>query len=58
MKLFCDTPSQNWWENEVGVVHEVGQGEGGQQRDAMMPLLFAFGQHGGFGEGGSRKGGE
>ena len=28
-----------------GVVHEVDQGEGGEQADAMMLLLFALGQH-------------
>ena len=29
----------------MGTVHEVAQGEGGEQGDAMMPLLFALGQH-------------
>ena len=28
----------------MGTVHEVHQGEGGEQGDAMMPLLFSFGQ--------------
>ena len=29
----------------MGTVHEVDQGEGGEQGDAMMPLLFSLGQH-------------
>ena len=31
--------------DDEGVVHEIDQGEGGEQGDAMMPLLFALGQH-------------
>ena len=27
-------------------VHTISQGEGGEQGDALMPLLFALGQHG------------
>ena len=44
VKLF-HAPSKNWWEDEEGVVHEIDQGEGGEQIDAMMPLLFSLGQH-------------
>ena len=29
----------------MGTVHEVAQGEGGEQGDAIMPLLVALGQH-------------
>ena len=29
-----------------GEVHNIPQGEGGEQGDAMMPLLFSLGQHG------------
>ena len=28
-----------------GVVHEIDQGEGGEQGDPLMPLLFSLGQH-------------
>ena len=28
-----------------GLVHEVHQGEGGEQGDALMPALFSLGQH-------------
>ena len=45
VKLFYGAPSQYWWEDDEGVVHEIDQGEGGEQRDAMMPLLFSLGQH-------------
>ena len=31
--------------DSVGVVHHVDQGEGGEQGDAMMLLLFSLGQH-------------
>ena len=33
------------WEDDEGVVHEVLQGEGGEQGDALMPALFSLGQH-------------
>ena len=29
----------------LGRVHTITQGEGGEQGDAMMPLLFSLGQH-------------
>ena len=45
VKLFYGAPSQNWWEDDEGVVHEIDQGEGGEQGDALMPLLFSLGQH-------------
>ena len=33
------------WEDAEGEVHSIAQGEGGEQGDPMMPLLFAVGQH-------------
>ena len=44
VNLFYGQPSY-WLEDSMGTVHEVAQGEGGEQGDAMMPLLFALGQH-------------
>ena len=44
VNLFYGSPSTYWWEDAMGTVHEVHQGEGGEQGDAMMPLLFSFGQ--------------
>ena len=29
----------------MGEVHEIAQGEGGEQGDPLMPLLFSLGQH-------------
>ena len=39
-------PSEYLWEDDSGVTHSIPQGEGGEQGDAMMPLLFCLGQHG------------
>ena len=33
------------WEDFEGVTHTIRQGEGGEQGDPMMPLLFSLGQH-------------
>ena len=32
-------------QDEMGEVHKVMQGEGGEWRDLLMPLLFSLGQH-------------
>ena len=45
-KLFCGDPSAYLWEDEVGDVHHIHQGEGGEQGDALMPMFFCLGQHG------------
>ena len=42
---FSGSPSSYLWEDSEGVVHEVLQGEGGEQGDALMPALFSLGQH-------------
>ena len=31
------------WEDQSGVVHDILQGEGGEQGDALMPALFSLG---------------
>jgi hypothetical protein len=33
------------WRDDDGVVHEVLQGEGGEQGDPLMPALYALAQH-------------
>ena len=33
------------WEDDDGVEHTIRQGEGGEEGDALMPLLFCLGQH-------------
>ena len=45
VSMFYGSPSQYLWEDERGVTHTVHQGEGGEQGDAMMPLLYSLGQH-------------
>ena len=42
---FYGSPSTYLWEEDEGVVHEIPQGEGGEQGDALMPALFSLGQH-------------
>ena len=46
VRLFHGTPSSYLWEDDSGTVHRIRQGEGGEQGDALMPLLFSLGQHG------------
>ena len=45
VRLFYDSPSRYWWEDELGETRTVHQGEGGEQGDPLMPLLFSLGQH-------------
>ena len=42
---FYGHPSTHLWEDEEGTVHEIQQGEGGEQGDPLMPALFAMGRH-------------
>ena len=37
--------SRYLWENEVGENVDIFQGEGGEQGDPLMPMLFSLGQH-------------
>ena len=43
VRLFYGQPSRYLWEDEDGDVHHIYQGEGGEQGDALMPLLFSLG---------------
>ena len=45
VRSFYGQPSRYVWEDEFGEVHHIDQGEGGEQGDALMPLLFSLGQH-------------
>ena len=45
MLMFYGTPSSYMWEDGTGTVHRIAQGEGGEQGDPLMPLLYALGQH-------------
>ena len=40
VRLFYSSPSVYLWEDEDGEVHTIDKGEGGEQEDALMPLLF------------------
>ena len=33
VNLFYGRPSMYWWEDSMGTVHEVAQGEGGEQNN-------------------------
>ena len=45
VSMFYGALSSYLWEDSTGRVHTISQGEGGEQGDAMMPLLFSLGQH-------------
>ena len=45
VSMFYGTASTYLWEDDEGTTHKIVQGEGGEQGDAMMPLLFSLGQH-------------
>ena len=45
VRQFYGVPSQYIWEDDEGTVHDISQGEGGEQGDALMPALFSLGQH-------------
>ena len=44
VRMFYGSPSEYLWEDDEGTVHSIRQGEGSEQGDALMPLLFAVGQ--------------
>ena len=43
---FYSDPSQYLWTDDSGDTHVIHQGEGGEQGGALMPMLYALGQHG------------
>ena len=45
VRLFYEDPSTFMWEDDLGGIHSVLQGEGGEQGDPLMPMLFSLGQH-------------
>ena len=44
VRMFCGSPSSYLWEGDSGVT-TIEQGEGREQGDPTMPLLFSLGQH-------------
>ena len=45
VRMFYSSPSVYIWEDAEGVKHSILQGEGGEQGDPLMPLLYSLGQH-------------
>jgi hypothetical protein len=45
VRLSYAGPSKYQWIDDAGESHTILQGEGGQQGDPLMPLLFALGLH-------------
>ena len=45
VRHFYGSPSQHMWEDGSGKTHMIPQGEGGEQGDPLMPLLFSLGMH-------------
>ena len=44
-RQFFGSPSHYIWKDDAGVVRDIAQGEGGEQGDPMVPLLFSLGHH-------------
>ena len=45
VRCFYGSPSTYLSEDEMGITQNISQGEGGEQGDPLMPMLFALGQH-------------
>ena len=45
VRSFNGSPSSYLWEDSSSITHTIPQGEGGEQGDPLMPLLFSLGQH-------------
>ena len=45
VRQFYGRVSQYLWDDVEGVTHTISQGEGGDQGDPLMPMLYSLGQH-------------
>ena len=45
VRLSYASPTEYTWTDDKGHQHDIRQGEGGEQGDPLMPLLFALGIH-------------
>ena len=45
IRQFYSSPSTLLWEDELGITNHIQQGEGGEQGDPLMPLVFELAQH-------------
>ena len=43
VRMFYGAPSTHLWEDEMGTTQYIPQGEGGEQGDPLMPMLYALG---------------
>ena len=53
-RFACAETTTYVWEDDEGVRHHIRQGEGGEQGDPLMPLLFSLGVHNALAAGKSR----
>ena len=44
-RCYYGSPSTYLWEDEMVNTQEIPQGEGGEQGDPLMPMLFSLGEH-------------
>ena len=45
LRLSYGHPSEYLWSDDSGATHRILQGDGGEQGDPLMPLLFSLGIH-------------
>ena len=45
VRQFYGRVSQCLWEDDAGVTHTMFQGEGGEQGDPLMPMIYSLGQN-------------
>ena len=45
VRMWYGRSSCHLWSDDAGEVHEIEQGEGGEQGDPLMPALFSLAQH-------------
>ena len=45
VRMFCGRASTYLWEGDEGVVHNVEQGEGGEQEHQVMPPSMCSDRH-------------
>ena len=45
VRMFYGQQSIYMWQDSEATVHDILQGEGGEQGDPLMPALFSLGEH-------------
>ena len=49
VRLFYSSPSAFLWEDSMGEIRHIPQGEGGEEGEPLMPLMYAMSQHSAYG---------